>query len=65
MSDDDLPDWLKALIGLGLGAFAIYALSKVAEGDKASPPSKCPYCGAPILKWARSCPKCRKKIVWK
>jgi hypothetical protein len=64
MSDNDIPDWLKALIVLGLGAFAIYMLSEIAKGAAGSPPDKCPHCGAPIQKWARNCPRCRKPLVW-
>ena len=65
MSDNDLPDWLKALIALGLGAFAIYVLSEIAKGATSSSPDRCPYCGAPIRKWARECPRCRKPLVWR
>ena len=65
MSDDDLPDWLKALIALGLGALAIAILAQVFSGTPTPPPpDRCPYCGVEIKKWARQCPNCRRSLVW-
>lgn len=63
MSKDDLPDWLKALIALGLGALAITLLAQIFSGATSPPPDRCPYCGAEIKKWARQCPRCRRILV--
>jgi len=62
MPNDD--DWLAVLIGLGLGAIAIGALSKILNKEEQQPPKKCPYCGAEIRKWARECPRCRRPLNW-
>jgi predicted amidophosphoribosyltransferase len=62
--DDDIPDWLKALLAIGIGAVAIAALTQILSGKTNTPPDKCPYCGSPIRKWARECPNCRKPLVW-
>jgi len=64
MSNDDLPDWLKALIALGLGALAISILAQILSGTTSPLPDRCPYCGAEIRKWARQCPRCRRLLTW-
>ncbi|MDH5267237.1 MAG: hypothetical protein OEW62_06115 [Candidatus Bathyarchaeota archaeon] len=64
MTKNDLPDWLKALIALGLGAIAIAILAELLSGTTSPPPERCPYCGAEIRKWARQCPRCRRPLKW-
>jgi hypothetical protein len=62
--DDEVPDWLKALLVIGLGAVAIGALTQVLSANKNPPPKKCPNCGTEIHKWARECPNCRRPLLW-
>jgi len=64
LSDNDIPDWLKALILLGLGALAISILAQIFSGTTNPPPDRCPHCGAEIRKWARQCPQCRRPLAW-
>ena len=63
--DDDIPDWVVALLGLGVGALAVAALIQLSSGNSNQPPDKCPHCGAAIRKWARECPVCRRPLTWK
>jgi len=63
-NDDDVPDWLVALLGIGVGALAVAALIKLSSGNSNPPPDRCPICGAPIKKWARECPVCRRPLKW-
>jgi predicted amidophosphoribosyltransferase len=64
MSDKDIPDWVKVLIALGLGALAISILAQIFSGTANPPPVRCPHCGAPVRKWARECPSCRRPLAW-
>jgi len=58
-SSDD--DWLGDLMKLGLGVLAVAFLAKLSEN--AQQVTQCPYCNAPIGKWARTCPNCRNNLV--
>ncbi|MHA1973974.1 MAG: hypothetical protein ACTSW1_13330 [Candidatus Hodarchaeales archaeon] len=57
-------DWIEGLIKLGIGALAVYFLVKILskKDQDSSSIDSCPYCGAPIKKWAVVCPSCRRRI---
>ena len=58
-------DWIDDLFKLGIGALAVYFIGKALEGGSQEPPTRCPFCGVRVGKWARTCPNCRNEfIVW-
>lgn len=58
---NSLENWLKELLGLGIGVTAIKTLALLESGVSLKW-SKCPCCGSDIKKWARACPKCRATL---
>lgn len=65
MSANDNNDWVGALLALGIGAIALYALSRYLEQNNNQRPDEypCPYCGRTIRKFARTCPHCRRVLI--
>ena len=63
-SKDD--NWIDALIALGVGALAIYLLSRFLNKPATiqDEETTCPYCGASMKKWSRACPQCHKVLTW-
>lgn len=60
-------DWIGALIALGIGAIAIYFLSKLLDQSAKAVQQdyySCPQCGSAIKKWSRACSNCGKVLTF-
>jgi len=60
---DNVPNWLRELLDLGLGRIAIQQLALIEAECTVKPPKECPYCHTKIKKWAQQCPKCRRSLL--